>query len=304
MIPDAPPRPPNTDPLLRYVHSLPYFPLRIFLRKRISDRYPRFLYKYRAPINPEDLKGKAFGYLRDLIVEGRFFLSSPLQFNDPFDMTAFVMFSGTKQQKTDRFKRLFAEHAFRTGMRRKERKERVKLVMSLPEEQIVQTVGQIHAQHTAATGIVSFAGDPRSILMWSHYGEHHTGICLQFEIARDPGVLLWAVTMKYVRKYPTFNFAVSGSDEIEQTLLHKFKRWRYEHESRIVWPGGARTYLRFNAASLVGLIIGCRTADATKFAIRQLLEERASRGLPEIRLFAAKKHERSYALVIRRLQSV
>jgi len=304
MIPDTPPRPESDDPIIRYVHALPYFHLRIFLAKKISEKYPRFLYKYRPPIDPDDSKGKSLSHLRDLIVEGRFYLSSPSQFNDPFDMTAFVMYFGTEQQKRERFKRLFAERASQSGMRRKERQERVEAVMSLPEHKILEALKRSHDEHISSTGVFSFAGDPRSILMWSHYGQHHSGICLQFEIARDPNVLLWAVPMKYVRKYPTFNFAIGGTDEIEATLRHKFKRWGYEGESRIVWPGGARTYLRFNPASVVGLVLGCRASNPTKGAVRDLLKERASRGLPNIKLYAAEKHERRYALVLRRLPSV
>src|SRR5437879_6515654 len=107
MIPDAPPRPPNSDPLIRHVLALPYFPLRIFLAKRVKE-YPRFLYKFRPPIEPASVS-----FVRDLIVYCRLYLSSPIQFNDPFDMTAAAIFEGTPDQKRDRFRRLLADHAYR-----------------------------------------------------------------------------------------------------------------------------------------------------------------------------------------------
>ena len=34
-------------------------------------------------------------------------------------------------------------------------------------------------------GVCSFGADPSNILMWSHYTDHHTGVCIQLELAKS-----------------------------------------------------------------------------------------------------------------------
>ena len=101
-------------------------------------------------------------------------------------------------------------------------------------------------------GVFSFAGDPRSVLMWSHYGDHHTGICVQFEVARDVETMMQAVRMEYVTEYPVVNYAEEIQAQIKRPLMHKFKTWDYEREWRIIWPDGAHTYLSIKETRVMG----------------------------------------------------
>lgn len=136
--------------------------------------------------------------------------------------------------------------------------------------------------------------------MWSHYGDHHTGICVQFEVARDVETLMQAVRMDYVDEYPVINYAEDLHDQMKKPLLHKFADWKYEGEWRIVWPDGAGTYLPIKPEAVVGIIFGCRTSDDTITVVRGLLDERTKKGLPPVITYRAEKHESRYALVLRR----
>jgi len=235
--------------------------------------------------------------LRDILVESRLWLSSPRDFNDPFDMTARVIFEGSTQSLRKRFKQLIAD---KSGKPRKERRELLDQFMKRPRSEWLQAIKQVHSESHERTGIVSFAGDPRNVLMWSHYGEHHSGICVQFTIAKDPRTFLGAVPVEYVRDYPVFNWGEGTASQIRASLMNKFDAWHYEREWRIVWPGGAHTYLPFDAAALSGLIFGCRASDSAIDLVRAMLDERKARGLPDVRTWRAAKHGSKYALVIRR----
>jgi len=294
----APPRPhfPHFDPIVRHLASLNYWNRRLFLAKRIAPKkYPHFQYKYKAlGVDQADRRTK---HLRDILVESRLWLSSPRDFNDPFDMTARVIFEGTTQRLRKRFKKLIAE---KSGKQRKERRALLDQFMRRPRHEWLQAIERVHAENHAQTGVVSFAGDPRSVLMWSHYGEHHSGVCLQFTIAKDPTTFVEAVPVHYVRDYPAFNWAEDTASQVGASLMHKFEEWRYEHEWRIVWPSGAHTYLPFDAAALTGLIFGCRAPDSAIALVKDMLYERKARGLPTVRTYRAAEHGRKYALVIRR----
>jgi hypothetical protein len=275
---------------------LDYWKCRLFLAKHIGpEKYPHFQYKYVALAS--DAMGRYAKQLRDILVENRLWLSSPRDFNDPFDMTARVIIEGETPALRQRFKQLIAE---KSGKPWKERREILNQFMARPRNEWQEAIERSHSQNHEQTGVFSFAGDPRSVLMWSHYGDHHTGICLQFEVARDTKTMLDAVPVRYVKDYPVFNWANDSGEQLGASLTHKFEAWAYEGEWRIVWPGGAHTYLQFNPAALVGLIFGCRAGDSAVSIVKTILGERKARGLPGVKIYRAEKHRGQYALVIRR----
>jgi hypothetical protein len=61
-----------------YLKSLPYLERRIMLGSP-PNSFPRFIYKY---LNP-DIKDE---WLRNYLIDSKIYLSSPADFNDPFDM--------------------------------------------------------------------------------------------------------------------------------------------------------------------------------------------------------------------------
>jgi hypothetical protein len=227
-------------------------------------------------------------------VHGRFWLSSPRDFNDPFDMTALLSMEGTADERRARFTKMVAQFSKND---RKGRREEVRRLMARPLDEWQRAMQSTMDKHLANFGVFSFAGDPRSILMWSHYARDHTGFCLQFEVARDVRALCEAVPVDYVDDYPVYRW--SGDEEqIRGALIHKFKQWEYEKEWRIPWAEGAHTYLRFNPAVLSGVIFGMRATDDTISQVRAVLAERAP-GLPPVRLYRAEKHGSQYAVRIR-----
>jgi hypothetical protein len=294
----APPRPSDTrlDEMVRYVESLNHWNCRLFIAKHSgSERYPHFQYKYKTLVS--GAMERRVKQLRDILVESRLWLSSPLDFNDPFDMTARVIIEGETKELRQRFEQLIAKQS---GMLWKKRRKLLDEFMARPRSEWHKAIERSHAQNHEEIGVFSFAGDPRSVLMWSHYGDNHTGICLQFEVSRDPTTMLGAVPVQYVKDYPIYNWVKEGGDQLVESLTHKFEAWKYEGEWRIVWPGGAHAYVPFKPAALVGLIFGCRIGDEAASAVQSLLEERRARGLPDIRIYRAEKHRSQYSLVIRR----
>jgi hypothetical protein len=220
-------------------------------------------------------------------------------FNDPFDMKAHVALEGSREQIEARFKALIAD---RTNARRRERREILRNIMSRPRAELQAALQEIFRQSAGQAGICSFAGDPRSILMWTHYARDHEGVCLQFEFARDPRTFTWAQEVQYSDEYPRINYADRSRlpDQLYAALTRKHSGWRYEKEWRIVHLAGANTNLPFRADSLVGLILGCRATEEHRSAVEALLAERTKAGLPALRRYRAEQHPTAYQLVIRR----
>ena len=265
------------DPRFETLFSLPYRQARRALARVPGNaehpRYPRFQYKYRAPLS----KPEHADHLRDLAVVGRFWLSSPRDFNDPFDMTARLSMESTASERRARFIKMVGQFS---KSDRKGRREEVRRFMARPLGEWQRAMQSTMDKHLDSFGVFSFAGDPRSILMWSHYARDHTGFCLQFEVARDARALTEAVPVKYVEDYPVYRWA-GDEEQIRSALIHKFKQWEYEKEWRIPWAEGAHTYVRFNPAALSDVIFGMRASDPMISQVRAVLGERPA-GLPPV----------------------
>jgi DUF2971 family protein len=131
-------------------------------------------------------------------------------------MTARVVF---EPKSTEELRQRFKEAIDKTGKPWKERQAMLSRLMAEDRLSLLARAKASFSEHFDTTGVFSFAGavtkgrvlvrsgSPRSILMWSHYGDHHTGICVQFEVARDVETLMQAVRMEYVPDYPAINYA-------------------------------------------------------------------------------------------------
>lgn len=136
--------------------------------------------------------------------------------------------------------------------------------------------------------------------MWSHYSTRHTGVCLQFEIARDPATFLQAVPVVYDHNYPTVNWLKEFEKSLQAVMLRKHPHWAYEKERRIVTPGGARRQQPFRPEALTGIILGCRSDDAVVTKLKDLLNKRTAEGLPMPQIYQAQVHRNQYRLVIKK----
>jgi hypothetical protein len=150
-------------------------------------------------------------------------------------------------------------------------------------------------------GVHSFAGCARNILMWSHYGAKHRGLCLVFEIANDPRISLQASPVRYTVKYPVVNWIKNFNNAaILRMVLTKHKGWKYEQERRIVKRNSANTHLKFQPTALRAIIAGCRATQDTFAKLKGLLDERNAVGMPPITVYQYLQDATRYKLRISR----
>ena len=283
------------DPILDRVPGLSYRSRREFLWHQMRPRLSRFLYKFRA-LEPSN--GKSVDRIRDILVRSRLWFSSPVNLNDPFEMSVKVTVKGTIEEKQQRFREVLKQE----GMKWKEQTRQMPCLVSMTSAEIGALAQAQLRGDFDLTGVCCFGGDPRSILMWSHYASNHEGFCLQFEVAEDFRAFGLAAPVDYVEEYPVVNWVTEFREGIRDTILRKYIGWKYECESRILLPERARQYVRFRPEALKGIIIGCRAKDATVAKLRALIAERSSLGFRMPTLYRAGLHEAKYKLVIKRFR--
>jgi hypothetical protein len=84
-------------------------------------------------------------------------------------------------------------------------------------------------------GLLCFSENGQNPVQWSHYGDHHRGICLGFEISPTAGIM----KVRYVdeRLRPDLSaMKEEGSRadrHIKSVITTKFRHWQYEQEHRL-----------------------------------------------------------------------
>jgi hypothetical protein len=221
--------------------AMPYFMRRLGIRKYLKPPPPRFLYKFRA--SPSDSSpGARHRYvhrMRQIMVESELWLSSPSDFNGPFDTMGCFEIRGTNAKRSAHIKALLESYAPADASATAIQQAYDRLA-GLTDSEILSVLRPSFETQRDSTGVICFvAGDPRDVLMWSHYAADHKGVCLQFEPARDLFTFGRALAVEYVRRYPVVNW-LKGKYEMERILRRKHPRWKYEAERRIIQIGGGK----------------------------------------------------------------
>jgi hypothetical protein len=232
-----------------------------------------------------------------MIVRSRFRLSAPSTFNDPYEFNVEISLESTQEQRLTRFAQLVAEHA--PAVSKERQALMVSALMSRPDSEHIKRCQESLERIKHQSGVLCFAGDPRSLLMWSHYAENHEGICLQFERIRDFPLLGHAVHVDYKEKFPRANWIVDFMKGVGDMLMTKHQGWQYEEECRITSIHDSNKYLQVRPDALRAIIFGCRIAEANLKIVNGLLKEREALGAPAVKRWFALKHPSRYQMVIR-----
>ena len=215
-------------------------------------------------------------------------------------MKARFSIAAPARKRRERFEQILREQ----GHTRAEIRALLPQYEGMSDSELDVRVRETYLRTVNECGVCSFAGDPRSVLMWSHYASNHQGVCFVFDVSRDPKTFVRALPIAYIDEHPTVNWVTDfkKGGVIKSIVLRKHNRWTYEKERRIIELESARQHLRFHPEALRALIIGCRMAEEDIKAVTRLLSERAIRLLPKLHLYRCEMHESENKLIIRTLK--
>ncbi|MGV8093468.1 MAG: DUF2971 domain-containing protein [Mangrovibacterium sp.] len=227
------------------------------------------LYRYRV-LNP---------YTFDSIKESFIWFSNPLKFNDPFDCQLFSEYSWLKKQ-------------INSG----EITDESDILQDYYKNHYKKVIFKVFTDNS----IACFSETKDEILMWSHYADHHKGICLEYEAAKLPeNVFTLCKPVIYCKKYPKLDFSKflqpgikNTTDFIDRMILTKSEAWKYEKEWRIVLPGYGNKAVKFPPALLTAVYMGCNISSENRNALIDLLIKR-----PEhTEIYQCEKMKNSFSL--------
>lgn len=202
---------------------------------------PRFVYKYY----------KLTKFTETVLEENKIWFGSPTKFNDPFDCQLIPNTTNKKKEIEEYLKR---NSSHNRALRKSEADQLIRnpfLWKDIVSESLEKVISN--------SGVTSFCGSNRNILMWSHYSDSHKGICLKFDIYKSPETFLFPIKVIYSDDYPTFNYLKDTDKIIDFLFQTKSNHWMYEEELRVVMKNVGKYH--FSKNSLVEITFGCKTEE-------------------------------------------
>ncbi len=174
-----------------------------------------------------------------------------------------------------------------------------------------QVVGIIRTMNSNE-GIFCSSANKDSLLMWSHYADHHRGVVLELrpDIEKDSALLasrpvrysnerplLYRSARDFIEKSLFMSSEDSARAILEPLIYTKSTAWAYEAEYRLAIPrfvpfGRSAEYLPIYPRELAAIYFGCRMTATQRSELKQL----AQSFNPDIRFHRGVLAKREYAL--------
>ncbi|WP_322880771.1 DUF2971 domain-containing protein [Pandoraea sputorum] len=188
------------------------------------------LYKYFALGIPGTTDGnELLRRLERMLSAGEVYFSSPERFNDPFDCNPKIVVPDRRSKPfIDSFTRSGERHGRSIGQIAQDYRERLKL----PDAEWVDKVTQLAIARIRAVGVLCVTPKRDNPLMWAHYANCHTGICVGFHRS---GALMDAQSVRYAGNVrPEYDHVSGTTDQFYDVFFRKANCWAYEEEQRLV----------------------------------------------------------------------
>ncbi len=137
-------------------------------------------------------------------------------------------------------------------------------------------------------GLMSMSSDSLNVVMWAHYGDNHSGVCLGIDPDHlwfkdyHPKDAFWQRfgnifqfgRMDYLKERPKFE-GISSEEYIQRAYFSKYLDWSYEREFRLLRPlsecirdSRLTPLLRFPPDCIRAVLLGMNFSGDEKEAIR------------------------------------
>jgi len=226
---------------------------------------PPYFYKYYS-VNNENFK-----FIERIFTHDELFFPSPKQFNDPFDSKIQLCYDASNDDWRQFLESLLEKYAPQISAEEKE----IKITNILKEERHKRMPENLFNSYLDEMGVFCMSERKDHILMWSHYAQGHSGVCLEFKAISTNPFFVIAQKVYYQDSYPQVNFFTSSQDEqMQAILLTKSKQWEYEQEWRIINHDNGPGIYKFPRELLTGVILGCKISEEYKKKIKELITGR------------------------------
>jgi len=218
--------------------------------------YPQFLYKYR----------KDNCNTKKIITKNELWFSNPNKFNDPYDCNTPIDKSNNINTIKNWLKSIGIDNHKLDKLAEKLEKN-----PNLIEEETKKALSNL--------GVCCFSTIYDSILQWSHYSDYHKGLCLKFDITKDPDLFFVPIVVSYKKFMRHYNHLLQSNNIVKYLIEPKFSDWSYESEIRIVKTrklikkNRNKRAFKYKDDALKEIIFGTKTTEVVKNKYKELCKK-------------------------------
>ena len=271
-------------------------------------------YKYQ-PIN---------NHTKDNLRQSTFYFHNPCKHNDPFDSKICVYAECTEKQWVkrqvqasrkrgyeieDKIAKDLLEHNIKEGKLKR-------------NEKVITT--EISNLDNAAPLACCFSKENNNILMWSHYADHHKGVCLNFKAKHGYKTESFRHATEYrltVNSVQTPLYPIKYEKEKPKTIklndlnqaknielfmdffLTKSPCWEYEKEYRLL-SQDTENIKKFKKEEFEGIIFGLRVDYFDAYMIYKTIKKNyLDKDIP-INFYKAREKETEYGVEISQIENI
>lgn len=244
----------------------------LIVKKAEAQAATGILYKYFS-------KKGAERFLQSLQV----YYASVKNFNDPFEFKCEI----NTQYNVNDWKDFFT----RKGEPEEQAKLHARNVMTNISR---NTLWKGFSKQLEDIGVFCLSPFNDNILMWSHYSESHTALCVELNITNEHN-LRPIKKVEYSNDYKELDL-VRKPESLKDVIFHKSKDWEYEQEYRVV-RDTAGLLLPLNPNSIRSIILGCKASSAFEKKVRRIVANNPALG--HVLIKRAEMDEKKYQIKIR-----
>jgi hypothetical protein len=246
------------------------------------------LYKYKP------LDGQ--GFTMNIIENGEIYLPSMFELNDPFEGPPPYVYE--QADLTDeniylkRYSLLKGEHPewAETQIRQVIDNQPKDLLSN--EEHLAQCHEE-QRKRLSKVGIYSLSAKKDIPLMWAHYANSHTGVCIGFDTKVLSGCVAGLLLpVVYKEDTPKIKLFEKFYESVQRSCLTKSRDWEYEQEYRLVKTLGAKEKYFIPAEGIVEIVFGCKMTQKHKDVLIHLISEK----IPSCELYQAVQSKTGFEL--------
>jgi hypothetical protein len=227
---------------------------------------------------------------RSVLINKMVWFSKPATLNDPFDIDIDFDFC----MSPSKFNCMINVDKNRPGISTEEMEKLKDLERDNPNalNEISEIANDQFREDRKNLGVFCMSESKRDILMWSHYGDHHKGFCIEFlrSPENDLGELEKTRPVTYNCVYPT----PDPTEEkcYDELFFTKAKGWAYEKEWRMLNDEKGDVLLPLPGA-ITAIIFGLKMPSQHRATIKNILAKN-----PEIKYQRAEKVPKQFKLKI------
>lgn len=261
------------------------------LRPPQPDKYPPVVYKYRDWSND---------FHKRTLLNCELFLSSPENFNDPYDCNIPIAYWKLAED-TKLAMKYFSQMVKRQfpclspSGHLKEVERFIEERRFADQNWILKEESDFFKRVAADYGIISLTEFKDDIQMWSHYSNSHTGFCIGFKSQKlfsNEDRFGMGGKVDYVKDIPVILPTENLLCQIIKVLYTKYDTWTYEQEYRLTKIHAANKAVTFTIDEVAEIIIGC----SANIADVQSIINICKCNLPGVPIFMAKQKRLDFKL--------